>query len=115
MIRSTLKISSLQAELGPPPVAALGVVLDGAVSLEAAPLGEGTVLLLLLGEDLLDAEGFLGRHGGGKDLFWGERRRGGVSVCLGGWEWVEVEGEVKGQNDTQRSKATLIKLYTDPL
>jgi len=43
-------------------VTALAVVLGGAVSLEAAPLGERPVLLRGLGEDLLHPESLLRRH-----------------------------------------------------
>ena len=58
---------SLEAELGPAPVPALGVVLDGVPRLQADPLREWPVLLLLLREDPLDLEGLLGRlRGGGK-------------------------------------------------
>ena len=49
----------LELELGPPPVAPLGVVADGAASLAAGPLGKGTVLLQLASELALDAEGLV--------------------------------------------------------
>ena len=59
---TTRSSNYLEAELGPPPVPALGVVFDSAISLEAAPLGEGPVLLGGLGENLLHPESLLGRH-----------------------------------------------------
>ena len=48
-------------ELGAAPVPSLGVVPDGVISSEADPLGNGPVLPLLLGKDLLDLESFVGR------------------------------------------------------
>lgn len=51
----------LQAELGPAPVSALGVVLDGIIGTEPNPLRKGAVLPLLLGKGALGAEGLLGR------------------------------------------------------
>eukprot|EP00297_Palpitomonas_bilix_P023054 CAMPEP_0113879140 /NCGR_PEP_ID=MMETSP0780_2-20120614/7070_1 /TAXON_ID=652834 /ORGANISM="Palpitomonas bilix" /LENGTH=78 /DNA_ID=CAMNT_0000865683 /DNA_START=519 /DNA_END=755 /DNA_ORIENTATION=- /assembly_acc=CAM_ASM_000599 len=54
--------NSLKAELGPPPVTSLGVVADGVVSLEPDPVRNRTVLLSLLGQDLLNLEGLLGGH-----------------------------------------------------
>ena len=47
---------SLQLELGPPPVAPLGVVADGVARPHPEPLGDRSVLLQLLGELALDAE-----------------------------------------------------------
>jgi len=52
----------LQLQLGPPPVSPLGVVPDGVVMLHPNPLRDGTILLHLLREDLLDPEGLEGRH-----------------------------------------------------
>lgn len=46
----------LQLELGPPPVAPLGVVADGVARAHPEPLGDRSVLLQLLGELALDAE-----------------------------------------------------------
>jgi len=54
--------SSLEAELGAPPVAALGVVPDGVISTQPDPLRDGAVLLLLLGKDGLHPEALLRRH-----------------------------------------------------
>jgi len=51
----------LQLELGPPPVAALGVVSDRVAGPHADPLRNRPVLLQLLGELHLDAEGLVGR------------------------------------------------------
>ena len=47
---------SLQLELGPPPVAPLGVVADGVARPHPEPLGDRSVLLQLLRELSLDAE-----------------------------------------------------------
>ena len=46
----------LQLELGPPPVAPLGVVADGVARPHPEPLGDRPVLLQLLGQLALDAE-----------------------------------------------------------
>ena len=59
--------NQLDAELGAAPVTALGVVPDGVTGAHADPLGNGAVLLLLLAQDLLGLEGFLGRLLGGRD------------------------------------------------
>jgi len=48
-------------------VSALGVVPDCVPGAHADPLGNGAVLLLLLAQDLLGLEGFLGRLLGGRD------------------------------------------------
>ena len=53
---SVLPYAFLELELGPPPVAPLGVVSDGVAGPHAEPLGDGTVLLQLLGQLGLDAE-----------------------------------------------------------
>lgn len=53
---------SLDAELGPSPVAALRVVADGVVRAEASPVRDGTVLPCLLGEAHLDLEALDRRH-----------------------------------------------------
>jgi len=51
------KASRLQADLGAAPVSALGVVSDLVASAHSDPLRDGPVLLQLLGQRLLDAEG----------------------------------------------------------
>ena len=51
----------LELELGPPPVAALGVVADGVAGPHPDPLRDRSVLLQLLCELDLDAEGLVGR------------------------------------------------------
>ena len=56
-----LEESDLQLELGPPPVSALGVVTDGVAGPHSDPLRNGSVLLQLLCELDLDAEGLVGR------------------------------------------------------
>ena len=53
--------TDLELELGPPPVAALGVVADGVAGPHPDPLRDRPVLLQLLGQLDLDAEGFVGR------------------------------------------------------
>jgi len=45
-------------------VSPLGVIPDGVASPHPDPLGDGPVLLALLGELLFDPEGLQGRHGG---------------------------------------------------
>ena len=51
----------LQLQLGAPPVTALAVVADGVAGPHTDPLGHRSVLLQLLAELLLDAEGLQGR------------------------------------------------------
>ena len=51
----------LELELGPPPVAALGVVADGVAGPHPDPLRDRTILLQLLRELGLDSEGLVGR------------------------------------------------------
>ncbi len=53
--------SILKLKLGPPPVPPLGVVADGVAVAHSDPLGNGPVLLQLLGQLLLDTEGLVGR------------------------------------------------------
>ena len=53
---------SLELELGPPPVTALGVVADCVASSHPNPLWNWTILLHLLGELCLDTEGLVSRH-----------------------------------------------------
>jgi len=52
----------LDSELCAAPVATLGVVADGVVSAETDPLRDGSVLALLLGQDLLHLKTLVGRH-----------------------------------------------------
>ena len=52
----------LQLQLCPPPVSPLGIVPDGVASPHPDPLGDGPVLLPLLGQLALDAESLQGRH-----------------------------------------------------
>ena len=54
-------MQSLDSELRPAPVAALGVVFDPVVGPHADPLGNGAVLLRLFGERPLGTERFVGR------------------------------------------------------
>lgn len=53
--------SKLQLELGTAPVAALGVVTDLVARLHSDPLGNRSILALLLSEHLLDSERLVGR------------------------------------------------------
>ena len=53
--------TDLQLELGPPPVAALGVVADRVAGPHPDPLRDRSVLLQLLGQLDLDAESLVGR------------------------------------------------------
>ena len=52
-------VGFLDSELGPAPVPPLVVVADGAIGLEAEPLRDGLVLLLLDGQRPLGAESLL--------------------------------------------------------
>jgi hypothetical protein len=61
-----LKKLNLQTKLGTTPVTSLGIVLDGIVELETAPLRKWAVLLRGLGKSALGAEGLLGRLAGEK-------------------------------------------------
>jgi len=45
-------------------VAPLGIVADGVIRSQADPLGDGSVLLQLLGQLLLNDQGLVGRHVG---------------------------------------------------
>jgi len=54
---------ALQTQLGPPPVSPLGVVPDLITSFHPNPLGNGTILLLFLGQESLDSESLVRRHG----------------------------------------------------
>ncbi len=51
----------LELELGPPPVPALGVVSDCVAGPHPDPLGNGTILLQLLGELGLNSESLVSR------------------------------------------------------
>lgn len=51
----------LQLELGTAPMTSLGVVSDLIAGLHSDPLWNGSVLSLLLRENSLDLEGFMGR------------------------------------------------------
>lgn len=59
----TLKRSSSQTQLGSPPVSPLGVVPDLITSFHSNPLENWTILFLFLGQESLDAEGFVRSHG----------------------------------------------------
>jgi hypothetical protein len=61
--RCLLRPHGLQLQLGPPPVAPLGVVADGVAGPHADPLGNGPVLLELLGQLRLNPEGLVRRLG----------------------------------------------------
>ncbi len=96
---------SLESELGSAPVTTLRVVLDGIIRSEANPLGQRTVLPLLLGEGALRAEGllrclgwwsviifhsFVHVEGGGG----GERRGGRAGMRESGQKWSAWDVEV---------------------
>lgn len=49
----------LQLELGSSPVSPLGVVSNGVPGFHPHPLGNGSILPLLLGKLFLDSEGFM--------------------------------------------------------
>jgi hypothetical protein len=63
----------LQLELGPPPVAPLGVVADRVARAHADPLRDRPVLLQLLGQLRFDAKCLVGRL---------KQKRGGNSVTV---------------------------------
>ena len=83
---------TLDTELGAPPVPPLGVVTNLVVSPETDPLGNGAVLVGLLGQLLLGAESLLGRHrrrAGGEEEEGKRRREMGsrefcMGICIGG-------------------------------
>jgi len=52
----------LQSQFGATPVTAFSVVPDGVAGAEADPLGDGAILTLLLRQNLLHFERFVGRH-----------------------------------------------------
>jgi len=60
--RHEIGTSDLDTNLGTAPVASLGVVLDGVASTVADPVGDWTILLLLLGQDQLLAKFLVSRH-----------------------------------------------------
>jgi len=55
-------ISSLQLQLGTPPMSPLGVVTNRVSGTHPDPLRDGAILLPLLGKLLLDPEGLQGGH-----------------------------------------------------
>jgi hypothetical protein len=55
--------NSLQTQLGSPPVYPLRVVPDFVTSFHTNPLGNGMILLLFLGQESLDSESLVRRHG----------------------------------------------------
>ena len=54
---------ALETQLGSPPVPPLGVVPDFTTSFHLNPLWNGTILLLFLGQESLDPESLVRRHG----------------------------------------------------
>lgn len=55
---------ALETQLGSPPVPPLGVVPDFITSFHPNPLGNGTILLLFLGQESLDPESLVRRRAG---------------------------------------------------
>ena len=53
----------LQTQLGSSPVSSLGVVPDFIASFHSNPLRNGTILLLFLGQESLDPQSLVRRHG----------------------------------------------------
>ena len=53
----------LLRELGSSPVSFLGVIPDFITNFHSNPLGNGTILLLFLGQKLLDLQILVKRHG----------------------------------------------------
>jgi len=54
---------ALQTQLGSSPVPPFGVVPDFITSFHLNPLGNGVILLLFLGQELIDSESHGRRHG----------------------------------------------------
>ena len=54
---------SLETQLGSSPMSSLGVVPDSVTSFDSNSLGKATTLLLFLGQESLDAERLVRRHG----------------------------------------------------
>jgi hypothetical protein len=59
-LTSITRVFDLHAELGASPMSSLGIVSDSVTSLETDPLWQWSVLLLLLTQDFLGFEGFVG-------------------------------------------------------
>ena len=53
----------LQTQLGSSPMSSLGVVPDFIASFHSNPLRNGTILLSFLGQESLDSESLVRRHG----------------------------------------------------
>ena len=61
MLNENWRRDSLELELGPPPVTALGVVANCVASSHPNPLRNGTILFHLFGELRLDTESLVSR------------------------------------------------------
>ena len=53
---------SIDFKFGSSPVSSLGVVPDVVIGFVSEPVGQGSVLSLLLGKTLLHQQGFMGSH-----------------------------------------------------
>ena len=62
-VRQLMCGGSAETQLGSSPMSSLRVVPDFITSFHLNPLGDGTILLLLLGQESLDPESLVGRHG----------------------------------------------------
>ena len=62
-VRQLMCGGSAETQLGSSPMSSLRVVPDFITSFHANPLGDGTILLLLLGQESLDPESLVRRHG----------------------------------------------------
>lgn len=58
-----LKCSFSQTQLGSSPLSPLGVIPDLTTNLHLNLLGDGMILFLFFGQEFLNAEGLVRRHG----------------------------------------------------
>lgn len=86
------RTAGLDPQLGAAPVPPLRVVANLVVCSEANPVRDRPVLLRLLGEHLLGAEGLLGRHPGYRDSPENKERVNLFGVCL---SWAVAEQQVQ--------------------
>ena len=62
-VRQLMCGGSAETQLGSSPMSSLRVVPDFITSFHSNPLGDGTILLLLLGQESLDPANLVRRHG----------------------------------------------------